>query len=106
MAFAPFVSSFGADLMHAERAACAGLIGGLLLPEGMESLAQADATLEAKENHGSDLESENVLLMLIIVAVLVGILAWVAITAPNARPPSPQRRHKEWWGWGRGGRLF
>ena len=36
--------------MHAERAACAGLIGGLLLPEGMESLAQADATLEAKEN--------------------------------------------------------
>ena len=38
------------------------------------------------------------LFVCLIVAVFVAIVVWTAIDAPNARPPSPQRRQKEWWG--------
>jgi hypothetical protein len=37
-------------------------------------------------------------LLLLIIAVIVGIVAWCAIDAPNARSPSPQRREREMWG--------
>jgi hypothetical protein len=44
-------------------------------------------------------ESENVLLLLsIIVAVLVGLVAWCWFDAPNARSLPPHRRQKDLWG--------
>jgi hypothetical protein len=39
-----------------------------------------------------------VLLLLTIVAVLVGLVAWCWFDAPNAQPPTPQRRQKDLWG--------
>jgi hypothetical protein len=38
-------------------------------------------------------------LVCLIVAVLVGLVAWCWLDAPNALPPTPQRRHKEFGGW-------
>jgi hypothetical protein len=35
-------------------------------------------------------------LLVLIIAVIVGIVAWVAVTAPNAKPLPPHRRLKEW----------
>jgi hypothetical protein len=39
-----------------------------------------------------------VLPVCLIVVLLIGIIAWVMVTAPNAMPLSPRRREKEWWG--------
>jgi hypothetical protein len=38
------------------------------------------------------------LLVVLIVAVIVGILAWAAVTAPNARTtlPPPHKRREHW----------
>jgi hypothetical protein len=38
------------------------------------------------------------LLLALIVAVIVGIVAWVAITAPNARTLPPPHKRREHWG--------
>jgi hypothetical protein len=37
------------------------------------------------------------LLLALIVVVFGGLIAWCWCDAPNARPPTPQRRQKDLW---------
>ena len=38
------------------------------------------------------------LLLSLIVGVLVGLVVWAYVDAPNARPLPPRRREREMWG--------
>jgi hypothetical protein len=38
------------------------------------------------------------LLLALIVTMIVSIVVWTAIDAPNINPPSPPRRRKDLWG--------